>query len=180
MNNISIWVGSWAAYNAGYLDGRWIKLPVDDLGAVLGEIQEQAEKLPGVYNAEELDIFDYDIYSRAVREHADSLSMDGLNELAERIQEFSDDQMEILEMILDSTNNFDDALEKLENGDYILIDGVSNESDLGAYMAEHGLFWIEIPAELEVYINYDYIGKEAVNDGYRIYEREEKAIRVIY
>ena len=83
-------------------------------------------------------------------------------------------------MILDSANDFDDALEKLENGDYILIDGVSNESDLGEYMVDQGLFWIEIPAELEAYINYDYIGKEGVNAGFRIYEREEKAIQVIY
>ena len=79
MNSISIWVGTWAAYNAGYLDGRWIKLPVDDLDEIMEEIQEAAEQLPDVYNAEELDIFFFFFYSDAVREQDGKLSMNELN-----------------------------------------------------------------------------------------------------
>ncbi|MEM6554381.1 MAG: antirestriction protein ArdA [Pseudomonadota bacterium] len=141
-----IWVGCWAAYNAGRLHGRWIE--VTDVGEIWDEVRAMlaASPAPG---AEEWGIFDYQGFEGAeVSEQADFAHV---CQLAEFIGEHGPLGGKLLEHFGQNLNEAKAAFEDYA-GEY------KNLADFAAEFTEET--GVKIPESLSFYINYDALGRD--------------------
>ena len=165
---IRIWIGSLAAYNAGALVGRWVELPQDEDGLqeIIDEINKEAEQIEGVTNAEEVDIFDYETNIEGLYDELNGLNIYQMNELAEILEDLTDDKIKEFTAILEVVGTLEDAIETFQNQDYIAIHDVKDYYDLGYMHIE--LTGIEIPDFLINYINCEKLGRDLAFDGWHI------------
>lgn len=164
---IRIWIGSLAAYNAGALVGRWVKLPQDedDLQKIIDEINKEAEQIKGVTDAEEVDIFDYETDIKGLYDELNGLNIYQMNELAEILENLTDDEIKEFTAILEVVGTLEDAIETFKNQDYTVIHDVEDYYDLVYKYVE--LIGMEIPDYLINYIDYEKLGRDlTLNDWY--------------
>ena len=164
---IRIWIGSLAAYNAGALVGRWVELPQDEDGLqeIIDEINKEAEQIEGVTNAE-VAIFDYETDIEGLNNELNGLNIYQMNELAEILEDLTDDKIKEFTAILEVVGTLEDAIETFQNQDYIAIHDVKDYYDLGYMHIE--LTGIEIPDFLINYINCEKLGRDLAFDGWHI------------
>ena len=165
---IRIWIGSLAAYNAGALVGRWVELPQDEDGLqeIIDEINKEAEQIEGVTNAEEVDIFDYETNIEGLYDELNGLNIYQMNELAEILEDLTDDKIKEFTAILEVVGTLEDAIETFQNQDYTAIHDVEDYYDLGYRYVE--LTGMEIPDYLTNYIDYEKLGRDLTFDGWYI------------
>ena len=164
---IRIWIGSLAAYNAGALVGRWVELPQDEDGLqeIIDEINKEAEQIEGVTNAEEVDIFDYETNIEGLYDELNGLNIYQMNELAEILENLTDDEIKEFTAILEVVGTLEDAIETFQNQDYTVIHDVEDYYDLVYKYVE--LIGMEIPDYLINYIDYEKLGRDlTLNDWY--------------
>ena len=149
--NFKIYVANLAKYNEGILKGEWLELPMDT-----DDLQEALDGILG--EDEEYAVHDYDNdLGYKVGEYD---SVWELNDLAERL-ETNVDFTTVIEAYLECMDNdIDEALECVEGWNYSIYHGCDNETDLGYYIVDEGLFGVDIPEELKNYIDYEAIGRD--------------------
>ncbi len=161
---ISIFVTDLKAYNEGYLLGTWINLPMDDseIAKVVNTLLKDGERLSGSCYHDEIFITDYEAEIR-VKEYDD---IDELNELAEIMESFSED--DLLKFKFLSTEGYDEraviknGLDSYEVDIYDYRESTSFTDTfelLASDMVDEGLFG-EIPKSLESYIDYEKIARD--------------------
>ena len=141
-----IWVGCWAAYNAGRLHGRWIE--VTDEGEIWDQVRAMLAASPAP-DAEEHGIFDYEGFEGAeVSEQADFAHV---CQLAEFIGEHGELGGKLLEHF---GQNLDEAKAAFEDyaGEYKSL------ADFAAEFTEET--GVKIPESLTYYIDYDAMGRD--------------------
>ena len=158
---MKIFITNLGRYNEGYLVGKWVKLPVseDKLDEVLEEI--------GIDNEyyEEYFITDTDCENEiigigdVISEYS---SVQALNELAQRLEELSDDEADKLGAVLEyeacrSVSEVLELLDKLDEFD--LLTDVNDDEELGYYYAEEYCS-IDIPESIRPYFCYEAYGRD--------------------
>ena len=161
---ISIFITDLQAYNEGTLSGKWIKLPLpqEELVEALTEVLREGETVSGSYNHEEVFITDYEA-EIVIGEYDDIYR---LNELAEAMENFSDDDLLKLKFLSHEGYNERDLIDNgLDSYDVDIYDFRDNNSFtdtfelLASDFVDEGLFG-EIPKSLEYYIDYSAIARD--------------------
>ena len=155
---MKIFITNLGRYNEGYLVGKWVKLPVceDVLDKVLKEIgidEYYEEYFITDYENEIIGIGD------VISEYS---SVQALNELAQRLEELSDDEADKLGAVLEyeacrSVSEVLELLDKLDEFD--LLTDVTDDEELGYYYAEEYCS-IDIPEHIQPYFDYEKFGRD--------------------
>ena len=155
---MKIFITNLGRYNEGYLVGKWVKLPVceDVLDKVLKEIgidEYYEEYFITDYENEIIGIGD------VISEYS---SVQALNELAQRLEELSDDEADKLGAVLEyeacrSVSEVLELLDKLDEFD--LLTDVTDDEELGYYYVEEYCS-IDIPESIRPYFCYETYGRD--------------------
>ena len=155
---MKIYLTNLGRYNEGYLVGKWVKLPVceDVLDKVLKEIgidEYYEEYFITDYENEIIGIGD------VISEYS---SVQALNELAQRLEDLSDDEADKLGAVLEyeacrSVSEVLELLDKLDEFD--LLTDVTDDEELGYYYAEE-YCCIDIPESIQPYFDYEKFGRD--------------------
>ena len=155
---MKIYLTNLGRYNEGYLVGKWVKLPVCE------EVLDKVLKEIGINEYyEEYFITDYenDIVGigDVISEYS---SVQALNELAQRLEELSDDEADKLGAVLEyeACRSVSDVLELLDKLDeFDLLTDVTDDEELGYYYAEE-YRCIDIPEHIQPYFDYEKFGRD--------------------
>ena len=155
---MKIFITNLGRYNEGYLVGKWVKLPVceDVLDKVLKEIgidEYYEEYFITDYENEIIGIGD------VISEYS---SVQALNELAQRLEDLSDDEADKLGAVLEyeACRSVSDVLELLDKLDeFDLLTDVTDDEELGYYYAEE-YCCIDIPEYIQPYFDYEKFGRD--------------------
>ena len=155
---MKIFITNLGRYNEGYLVGKWVKLPVceDVLDKVLKEIgidEYYEEYFITDYENEIIGIGD------VISEYS---SVQALNELAQRLEDLSDDEADKLGAVLEyeACRSVSDVLELLDKLDeFDLLTDVTDDEELGYYYAEE-YRCIDIPEHIQPYFDYEKFGRD--------------------
>lgn len=146
---INIYVGSYAGYNAGILDGSWHNLPNDN-------IWEDIKK-SCVCGVEEFGIFDYEAEFK-INEHD---SIDYLNEISKQLETMTEEERLILNALIDDGYGLEEALNTIDDCIYHPYD---NFGDIAYYYyVDCGLIDDENP--LFRYVDWDRMGRDMSFEG---------------
>ncbi len=165
---IDIFITDLQAYNEGTLSGKWVKLPLSDLelSQTLSEVLKEGEIVSGSESHEEVFITDYEA-EIAIGEYDD---IHRLNELAEAMEAFSDEDLLKLRLLSHEGYNEREVIDNgLDSYDVDIYDYSSDTSftdtyELLAYdLVNEGCFG-DIPSHLENYIDYSAIGRDLSYD----------------
>ena len=149
-------------YNEGELRYKWIELPASEK-----EIAEAMEEIGIREEYEEYFISDYEseIGGLEIDEYS---NIDELNELAERLCQLGEYELEALEIILEEHGlDIEEALEYVEKGDYIYYENVESYEELADVLVEQGYFG-HIPENLKYYLDYEKMGRNLEIEGWVI------------
>lgn len=161
---LKIYLTDLQAYNEGFLSGRWIKLPLTpfELSQALSEVLTEGEAVSGSDNHEEYFITDYEA-EIVIGEYDDIYR---LNELAEAMEAFSDEDLLKLKLLCHEGYNEREVIDNgLDSYEVDIYDFRDNKSFTDTYellaeeFVEQGLFG-EIPKALEFYIDYSAIARD--------------------
>ncbi len=149
---LKIYVTNLKEYNNGKIIGEWVSLPCEGLEEVLNKISNNGN--------DELFISDYetDISNLKISEYDDILQ---LNEIAEEIDNLSDDELIAFQAYLEQyANNIEQALEEVRQGNYRIYYNCDNMEDV-AYQAvnESGLL-DGVPEQVKMYFDYEAYGRD--------------------
>ena len=155
---MKIFITNLGKYTEGYLIGKWVKLPVSE------EKLDEVLKAIGINEYyEEYFITDYenDIVGLGdvISEYS---SVVALNELAQRLEDLSDDEADKLGAVLEyeacrSVSEVLELLDKLDEFD--LLTDVTDDEKLGYYYAEEYCS-IDIPESIRPYFCYSAYGRD--------------------
>lgn len=171
------------AYNCGSLVGEWVDFPATDkelkavfsrigvlgYGNTIDTVDKKLKDMDLV--CEEYFITDYDSESpsnfKPSRCFGEYTSIETLNKAAELIDSIPAYQQDVFDAVIESTNDpsdIDDLEEIIDSlDDYILYTDVHCGSDLAHMLIDEGV--INVPYELESFINYDDLGESYGEDG---------------
>ena len=156
---MKIFVTNLGKYNEGYLIGEWLSLPTSQ-----EEIKDCLKRIGINEEYEEYFITDYENSFIKIEEYS---TISQLNEIAEAYEELNDIEKELLDYFMNQENmSIDEAIESIDEGNYMYYYGVFDEYDLGVRIADD---FYDIPKDLENHINFDSIGRESVYSGWNIY-----------
>lgn len=149
---LKIFISNLKEYNNGKIIGEWVSLPCEGLEEVLNKISNNGN--------DELFISDYetDISNLKISEYDDILQ---LNEIAEEIDNLSDDELIAFQAYLEQyANNMEQALEEVRQGNYRIYYNCDNMEDV-AYQAvnESGLL-DGVPEQVKMYFDYEAYGRD--------------------
>lgn len=153
---LKIYVTNLSKYNEGVLVGEWVSLPCEGLEEVLNKISNNGN--------DELFISDYetDISNLKISEYDDILQ---LNEIAEEIDNLSDDEVIALQAYLEQYNDIEQALEEVRQGNYRIYYNCDNMEDV-AYQVVNDCGLLDgAPEELKVYFDYEAYGRDLSING---------------
>ena len=138
-------------YNEGALVGEWVSLPHEGLEEVLEKISNSGK--------DELFISDYetDINGLKVAEYEDILQ---LNEIAEEINNFSDDEVIALQAYLEQYNDIEQALEEVRQGNYTIYYDCDDMSDVAYQVVNDCGLFDGVPEALKGYFDYEAYGRD--------------------
>lgn len=166
MAQIRIYLTNLGKYNEGELVGKWVDLPCD-LEEELAEIGVSDEPDEEGRYYEEYFITDYesDIPGLEIDEYA---NIDELNELAERVEGFDDDEIEVISAYFDAVSkDLDAAIDCAESGDWMIYRGCDNMADVAReYIDQLGgiEFAVGDPTayfDMDEYLDRYYVGEYA-------------------
>lgn len=149
---LKIYITNLKKYNEGALVGEWVSLPCEGLEEVLDKISNNGN--------DELFISDYetDINGLKIGEYEGILQ---LNEIAEEIDNLSDDELLALQAYLEQyANDMEQALDEVRQGNYRIYYNCDNMEDV-AYQAvnESGLL-DGVPEQVKMYFDYEAYGRD--------------------
>lgn len=154
---LKIFISNLKEYNNGKIIGEWVSLPCEGLEEVLNKISNNGN--------DELFISDYetDISNLKISEYDDILQ---LNEIAEEIDNLSDDELIAFQAYLEQyANNIEQALEEVRQGNYRIYYNCDNMEDV-AYQVVNDCGLLDgAPEELKVYFDYEAYGRDLSING---------------
>ena len=156
---IKIFVTNLGKYNEGQLIGEWLSLPATDeqIAATLDKIG-----IDELYEEYFITDSESDFADLSIKEYS---NIDELNELAERITDLDECELEALKAYLEViSDNLEDALDCIECGAYSFYADMELE-DLAREFVEEGGFG-EIPDSIAPYIDYEAIARDLGFDSY--------------
>ena len=155
---MKIYLTNLGRYNEGYLVGKWVKLPVCE------EVLDKVLKEIGIDEYyEEYFITDYENEIIGIGDViSEYSSVQALNELAQRLEDLSDDEANKLGAVLEyeacrSVSEVLELLDKLDEFD--LLTDVTDDEELGYYYAEEYCS-IDIPEHIQPYFDYEAYGRD--------------------
>lgn len=161
---IEICLTNLGKYNEGELIYSRLVLP-----ATTEEIQEAYDEIGVAENTmyEEAFISDYetDINGLSISEYA---SIDDLNELAEELENFDEYELEAFGAMLDAGLATDEALQKVQDGEYMFYDGCSTMADVAERYADETGLLSSIPDDLRYYFDFEAYGRDMDINGHFI------------
>lgn len=148
-------------YNEGELVYTRLVLP-----ATTEEIYAAYDEIGVAENTmyEETFISDYetDINGLNISEYA---SLDDLNELAEELENFDEYELEAFGAMLDCGYATDEALKKVQDGDYMIYDGCYSMEDVAERYADETGLLANIPDDLHYYFDFEAYGRDMEING---------------
>ena len=155
---MKIFITNLGRYNEGYLVGKWVKLPVCE------DVLDKGLKEIGIDEYyEEYFITDYENEIIGIGDViSEYSSVQALNELAQRLEDLSDDEADKLGAVLEyeacrSVSEVLELLDKLDEFD--LLTDVTDDEELGYYYAEEYCS-IDIPEHIQPYFDYEKFGRD--------------------
>lgn len=150
--HISLYVADLGAYVSGYLRGVWVSLPLEE---------DELEELYGM--AEELAIHDYECDFMKISEYE---NIRELNELAERMEEFNETELEVFKAYMDGVSeDVEEAIEAVENQDYMFYNDCDDMSDVAEQYCEETDLLSSIPESLRYYFDFEAYGRDMEING---------------
>lgn len=159
---MNIYVANLGKYNEGILKGEWLTLPVSE-----EELNQFLTEKVGI-NAEyeEWAIHDYECDYIKISEYENIFK---LNEIAEKVENLADYEKETFKALIEcETSDVEEALEILENGNFIVYNDIDTVYDLGYAVAEETGILSQIPENLQSYFDFEKFGRDLTFEGYCI------------
>lgn len=179
MFTVRIYVSNLHAYNAGRIVGKWLELPMEEeeLASEIKEILKMnyPEKCG---EDEEYFITDYEAPFEIKEFESPFYLNQKLWELNDLLQKWSIDEKyyKIIGKLIDE-RGFEEVIGILEEGDFILHEGVESMLDIAYQYAESCM---NIPDELAPYIDYKLIaGELELSGNYYFDEENEVCIEIL-
>ena len=156
---IKVFLTNLGKYNEGYLIGEWLELPASQQ-----EIDETMAKIGINEEYEEWFITDYetDIEGVEVGEYS---NLDELNELAEQLDELEEDAQKAIQAMLLDGYTFNEALEKVKDGDYTIYFDCDNMTDVAYQIVEECGYLNDVPEQVKMYFDYEAFGRDLNIEG---------------
>lgn len=154
---LKIYVTNLSKYNEGVLVGEWVSLPCEGLEEVLDKISNNGNG--------ELFISDYetDISNLKISEYDDILQ---LNEIAEEIDNLSDEEVIIFQAYLEQyTNDLQQALDAVRQGNYRIYYDCDNMEDVAYQVVNDCGLFDGVPEALKEYFDYEAYGRDMDIEG---------------
>lgn len=137
----------------------WIELPTSDI--VINRVLEEIN-LGGLHDVIIAD-YETDIIGLKVSEYEDILQ---LNEIAEEIDNLSDDELIAFQAYLEqNANNMEQALDEVHQGNYRIYYDCNDMSDVAYQVVNECGLLDGAPEELKVYFDYEAYGRDLSING---------------
>lgn len=148
---LKIYVTNLRKYNEGQIIGEWVSLPHEGLEEILDKISNNGK--------DELLISDYetDISNLKISEYDDILQ---LNEIAEEIDNLSDDEVIALQAYLEQYNDIEQALEEVHQGNYTIYYNCDDMEDVACQIVKESGLLDGVPEEVKIYFDYEAYGRD--------------------
>lgn len=161
---IRIFLTNLGKYNEGKLVGKWVDLPCDDFEEELRSIGVSDEPDENGICYEEYFITDYetDIPGLKIGEYK---NLDNLNELAERVEDLSEDEKIALRAFLENGNDFEEALDQIEKEKYIIHWNCDSMEDVANEIVENSGMLYGVPDNVARYFDYEAYGRDLFIEG---------------
>lgn len=161
MATLNVFITNLSAYAAGELQGEWLGLPATEA--------ERKAAWERIGAPEEVFFTDYE--AEDVPEIAQNLGeyegLEQLNELAEALEDMDEAERLTLAAVLETgiasargAAELAELCEEVQDGVYTLIEGISNEEELGYYYAEAAGAIEELPDWAQCYFDYEAYGRD--------------------
>lgn len=145
-------------YNEGYLVGKWVDLPCDDLESELKEIGISDEPDEHGRYYEEWFITDYENdFGCKVDEYE---NLDNLNELAENLKSLNEDEMIAFRAYMENGEDPESAYEYVQSGDYRIYYGCNDMTDVAYHAVEDSGMLEGVPDNVVNYFDYEAYGRD--------------------
>lgn len=156
---LKIFLTNLGKYNEGQLIGEWVNLPCTN-----EELEAVKERIGISEQYEEWFITDYetDIQGVKVNEYD---NLDGLNDFAEELDDLDGNQKQAIKAFLEDGSNFDEALEKVQNFDYIIHADCENMTDVAMEVVEECGYLNGVPETVASYFDYEAFGRDLDLEG---------------
>lgn len=170
---LNIYLTNLGKYNEGELIGEWVKLPITD-----EELEKVFERIGINEEYEEYFITDFESdFGYSVNEYD---NLDELNEVAEKIENLDEDQGEIVKALIhDLGYTVDEAIDKIDDGDYVIWTDCDNMTDVAYQMVEEYGCLNNIPENIARYFDYESYGRDLGIEGTFIFMDNGDCIEVI-
>ena len=145
-------------YNEGELVFEWLELPATD-----EQIEECMNRIGINEEYEEYFISDYETdFDYEVSEYS---SIKELNELAESMENYSNDELEVFKACMELGLSTEEALDIVSIGDYVIWYNCNTMGDVAeAFLNETGAL-SEVPENLLGYFDFDAYGRDMEFEG---------------
>ena len=168
---INIFITNLGKYNEGELIGEWVMLPISE-----EELKKVCERIGINEDYEEYFITDYECDFMKIGEYE---SISSLNEIAEKISELDEDEYEVAKaLISECSYTIDEAIEKVNNGDYIIYYDCNDITDVAYQVVEECGYLNNVPDTVSRYFDYESFGRDLGIEGTYIFTEENEAIKV--
>lgn len=176
---MNVFVTNLGKYNEGCLVGEWVTLPVseEDLKKVFQRIGISNEPDESGNYYEEYFITDYECDFYNVGEYE---SIDTLNEIAEQLEELDEDQQDVVKAMMSECGyTFDEAIEKVNNGDYTIYNDCDDMEDVAYQVVEECGYLMNVPDNVARYFDYKAFGRDLRLEGTFIFTDNGACVEVM-
>lgn len=156
-------------YNEGDLVYKLISFPIseEELNEALREIGCKYTDENGVVHNEFYEEFFFSDWDCTLPfDFGEYESITEVNEIAERVEELETYEQDVLKVIIEEyTSNVDEALQIVENCNYVTWYGCYNMADVAEAMANEYDYLKDIPTNLQYYIDFEKWGRDLAMEG---------------
>lgn len=168
---INIFITNLGKYNEGELIGEWVTLPISE-----EELKKVCERIGINEDYEEYFITDYECDFMKIGEYE---SISSLNEIAEKISELDEKEKKVAKaLISECSYTIDEAIEKVNNGDYIIYYDCNDITDVAYQVVEEYGYLNDVPDTVTRYFDYESFGRDLGIEGTFIFTDDNEAIKV--
>lgn len=169
---MNIYLTNLGKYNEDELIGEWVELPVSQ-----EELQKVFKRIGINEEYEEYFITDYECDFYEVGEYE---NIDTLNEIAERLDELDESESKIVEALMSELGyTLDEAIEKVNNGDYMVYSDCENMTDVAYQVIENCGYLNNVPETVAKYFDYKSFGRDLEFEGTYIFTDDNEIIQVM-
>lgn len=153
-------------YNEGELVGEWVDLPVSH-----EELQKVFERI-GINEEYFITDCECDLY-----EVGENENIDKLNDIAERIKELDEEKSKVVRALMHKLD-YNEAIEKVNNGDYRIFYDCCDMADVAYQVIEECGYLDNVPDDVARYFDYESFGRDLGIEGSYIFTDDNEAIEI--